>query len=190
MAPRVGVEVAGSAQAYVALLRAVNVGGTGKLSMAELRAIVERAGGTGVRTYIQSGNVVFRHRGRSAGPLAGRLEEAIRRDTGLDTSVIVRTASELGDVVAANPFPERPTSSLHVAFFPEDVPSSETAMASLGSFPPEEAVARGRELYLYLPNGVGRAKLPTVLRRLPLPSTVRNWRTVTTLCEMAVAPPS
>jgi uncharacterized protein (DUF1697 family) len=175
----------GRRHVYVAFLRAVNVGGSGKLPMTALRSLVEAAGGTEVQTYIQSGNVVFGHRLRSGDKVGAALETALREEAGLTTSAMVFTGSELEAVIVENPFSGRPENLLHVAFFTRAPSPSEVAGAALERFSPEEAAVVGRRAYLFLPNGVGRAKLPTALQKVGVPSTLRNWRTVTTLAGMA-----
>ena len=166
----------------VALLRGVNVGGRNLLPMPELRAAVEALGAREVSTYIQSGNVVF----RPARPLAAaELEAAIRSRFGLEAAVVLRTASELERVLAANPFPAADPRTIHVGFLLAD-PAPAVRRLELESFAPERAALIGRELYLELPAGMGRARLPAHLgRRLGAAITYRNWATVTRLAEMA-----
>lgn len=170
----------------VALLRGINVGGRGKLPMAELRTIVDGLGHTDVRTYIQSGNVVFRTRSRSTGSVAAALHEAIAAGTSVRTAVMVRTADELVAARDADPFVaagEDPA-SVHLTFFASAAPDP----GDLSAYAPDTAVGLGRELHLFLPNGVGRSKLAADLdRKLAPDGTTRNWRTVTTLIEMATA---
>lgn len=173
--------------AYVALLRGVNVGGNNKVPMATLRELCEGIGGSDVRTYVQSGNVVFGATRRSTAAVAAALEAAIATALGLTITVVVRTAAEMTAVVAAMPFPTDgvdPT-TLHVGFL-RDAPTAE-AVAALAatSFPPNEYTVIGREVHLRTPDGLGRTKLPTFDRVLGTPCTVRNWRTVVTLTEMA-----
>lgn len=179
---------------YVALLRGINVGGRNKVAMAALRKTCEAAGCTDVATYIQSGNVVLESPLPAAG-LRAALEEAIADRLGVSPVVVVRTPAELAKVIAGNPFPNADTGHLHVAFLAGKLDSETAAALAELEFPPEELAARDTEIYLHLPNGLGRAKLPVALgRRLPVPSTVRNWRTVTKLRELldaeyvAVAP--
>lgn len=170
---------------YVALLRAVNVGGGRKLSMADLRAVVVEAGGRGVRTYIQSGNAVFAHSGRSPGRLRADLERRLAGCCGFEVPVVLRSLVELEAAIAANPFPGVATDQLHVAFCQAQPPAGLLERIDRAAFEPEAVELVGSELYLNLPNGVGRGKLPPVVARLPVPSTLRNWRTVTTLASMA-----
>lgn len=174
----------------VALLRGVNVGGAARLPMAELRAAVEACGYVDVSTYVQSGNVVLRV--PDGHPTLGdgdAVAEAIRRSvaasTALQPEVVVRSLEELRDVVSGNPFLDRSTDPTHhhVVFLAEE--------ASLGGvdpseYAPEDAVAVGREVYLYLPGGIGRSKLAATLSRgATATGTARNWRTVTRLLSMA-----
>ncbi|MBI2708147.1 MAG: DUF1697 domain-containing protein [Actinobacteria bacterium] len=168
---------------HVALLRAVNVGGRGKVPMARLREVFEELGHREVRTYIQSGNVVFDADGT---PSPGSLEAAISAAFDLAVTVIVRTPAGLREIVGANPFPEEDPSSLHVGFLAHPAPAGALPGADLERFAPDAAVLRGTELYLHLPNGLGRSKLAEyVTRKPPAPMTVRNWRTVTTLVEIS-----
>jgi uncharacterized protein (DUF1697 family) len=171
----------------VALLRGVNVGGKAKLAMADLRRVAEELGYDDVATYVQSGNLVFACRARTTAPVARRVQKALADATGLDIEVIVRTRDELREVVAANPFLDRTDEykQLHVVF---GAAAAKPSLQGLDAakYAPEEAAAVGRELYLYLPSGIGRSKLAADLARKAGPTgTARNWRTVTTLLEMA-----
>jgi uncharacterized protein (DUF1697 family) len=163
----------------VALLRGVNVAGHGKIKMDELRQLFSRLEYTNVATYIQSGNVIFTS---DAPVLAARLENAIRAEFGMDVTVVLRTSSELKKAVEANPFPQADASKLHVGFMAERLPAAVVQKLDLQRFAPEEAIIAGKEAYLHLPSGMGRAKLPEYLgRQLKVPITIRNWNTVTKL---------
>jgi uncharacterized protein (DUF1697 family) len=168
---------------YVGLLRGVNVGGTNKLAMADLRSLFEDLGFSGVRTFIQSGNVVFAS-GHQPASLA--LEAAIAQRFGIETDVVLRSSSELGGVVAANPFPHDLARSVHVGFM-----ARAPGQAALEALEPERFEAErfavvGTEAYVYLPAGVGPSKLPAYLaRRLGTPITFRNWSTVNRLLELS-----
>jgi uncharacterized protein (DUF1697 family) len=168
---------------FVVLLRGINVGGRNRLPMARLRELCEEAGCIDVATYIQSGNVVLRS-DHPRDALRAALEQALARELASAPAVVVRTEAELAQVLASNPFPEADPASLHVAFATEEVePGVET-----DEFLPDELRVRGWEIYLHLPNGLGRSKLPPALeRRLPGPITIRNWRTVGKLAELASA---
>src|SRR5262245_20373383 len=150
----------------VALLRGVNVGGQKKLAMADLRRVVEGCGHTEVTTYIQSGNVVFSCSGTNTASVARTLEQAIVVAHGMDVVVVVRTARELAATVKKNPYLKRgeDPALLHVMFLPGAVPA---ALGKLdgSAYAPEELASVGREIYLFLPGGVGRSKLMADLSR-------------------------
>ncbi len=167
----------------VALLRGINVGGNRKLPMKDLSGWMERAGFEGVRTYIQSGNVVFSHGARPEEELRTELEALIASRAGFDVPVMVRPASELAAVVDANPFPGVEPTRLHVGFLTEPPDPAAVAAVDPATWAPEEFVVIGREIYLHLPDGMGRAQLPPRLKILA-PATARNWRTVTALLEL------
>ena len=172
---------------YVVLLRGVNVGGRAKVSMAALRETCASVGCEEVATYIQSGNVVLRS-ALGADALRDRLASAIVDQLGVRPAVMVRTASEMADVIRHNPFTDADTATLHVGFLggPPSADAAGRAMAI--ATPPEELAIRGAEVYLHLPNGLGRSKLAAAVinpRLLGVPVTVRNWRTVSKLVEMS-----
>ena len=179
---------------WIALLRGVNVTGRNMISMEVLRDICVTLKLRNPRTYIQSGNVVFRSPETDPAKLATRLESAIEKRCGFRPSVMVRTAAEMRDVVARNPFADRKDldPAKLVVFFmamqPNPEVSQKVTAISVGS---EEIRADGRELYIYFPDGQGRSKLPPTLdRTLKLPATARNWNTVNKLLDLAEAPDS
>jgi uncharacterized protein (DUF1697 family) len=172
---------------YVALLRAVNLGSHKKISMPDLAASLTGLGYADVRTYLQSGNAVFTAGETRSAEVAAAIEERLAADLGLTTEVILRTAEELRDVVDGNPLEVDDPAKFSVWFLLRPPPAEWLSGIDLGKFAPEEMNARERELYLRLPNGTGRAKLPVALgRRLKTPATMRNWRTVTNLLSLAV----
>jgi uncharacterized protein (DUF1697 family) len=164
----------------IALLRGVNVGGHNKLPMAQLREIATDAGFTEVRTYIQSGNLVASTLldAAAAGDL---LAEAILTATGLAVPVIVRTARQWSDVIAANPFADAadPGRHVHVVFLPAP-PTEVVRTFDATAFAPEEIVVIGSEVHLHLPDGMGRSKLAVAVNRISevAAGTARNWNTV------------
>lgn len=174
----------------ISLLRGVNVGGHNKIKMDALRDLYVSLKLRDPQTYVQSGNVVFDAGNRDLAQLGRRIEQAIERTFGFRCDVIVRTASELRDVVARNPFASRAgiePSKLAVTFLAGE-PSAEARGKLLAiKTDPEELRIDGRELYTYFPNGMARPKLswPVVERTLAIPGTSRNWNTVTKLLEMA-----
>ena len=164
---------------HIALLRAVNVGGTGKLPMVELRALCEKLGFKAVRTYIQSGNVVFSS-ALDAAKAKAKLEQALATKLGKPCRVIIRTGKELANVVAANPFPEAEPNRLIVVFL-DDAPSKGPIKdwRIAGS---ERLALLGRELFIHFPDGQGTSKLKVPFADL---GTGRNLNTVRTLLTMA-----
>lgn len=173
---------------YVALLRGINVGGKKKVPMPALREAVEALGHTDVTTYIQSGNVVFKAT-KAVKPAS--LEAALEEHFGMSIDVALRTAADLDKVLAADVFADAPRSEVHVGFLtatPAAAPAATLAGFDAERFAPEACALKGTELFLHLPNGMGRAKLPdAAIRRLGVPVTVRNWNTVTKLAELARA---
>jgi uncharacterized protein (DUF1697 family) len=172
----------------VALLRGVNVGGKTTLPMARLRELAEGLGYEDVATYIQSGNLVLRTT-TSASAVERDLAEAIAALGGVQPAVMVRTLAQLRKVVEGNPFIRRgeDEKSCHVVFGAKATRGS-LAGLDLDGYAPEEAVAAGKELYLFLPGGVGRSKLAGDLAKdKGAVGTMRSWRTVTKLLEIAEA---
>lgn len=169
----------------VALLRGVNVGGSTRVPMADLRRVVTDAGYGGVRTYVNSGNVVLTTDGADTETVAATLRAACAEAFPVRPDVVVRTRDELAGVLAANPFLDRdpdPTHH-HVVFLPGTGPA---VLPQVDVVAPEDLAAAARELFLFLPNGLGRSALAARLARLGGPGgTMRNWRTVTTLAAMA-----
>jgi uncharacterized protein (DUF1697 family) len=154
--------------------------------MARLREACEATGGTNVRTYIASGNVVLDSE-LSAAALRERMEHDIKEHFGISIIVVVLTAAELAAVVAKNPFKKAEPGTLHAAFAPNDFVKADVDRLRKLDFPPEELAVIGRQIYYHLPNGYGNAQLPREIDRAKLKVTARNWRTVLALQEMAAA---
>jgi len=166
---------------YVALLRAINVGGTRKLPMAELKSLCEGLGFADVSTFIQSGNVIFRD-GGDQDEIAARLDAALAQRLGKPPGVFLRRPGELAAIAKANPFSAMEPNRVLVSFFAEPVP--EDALYGLVAPDGEEVVALGREIYVHYPIGSGRSKI-----KLPAlkTGTSRNINTVTKLAALAAA---
>lgn len=176
----------------IALLRGINVGGKNRLPMDDLRRIFREAGCDRVETYIQSGNVVFEAGAEAADRVADRVAEAIADEFGHDVPVVTRSRSEFEAVVEDNPFLAAGADPklLHVAFLAEAPDEGAVEDLDLDRFPPDEFVVRGRDVFLCCPNGMARTKLTNRYfdSRLGTTSTMRNWRTVLKLVEMARDP--
>ncbi|MGH3379588.1 MAG: DUF1697 domain-containing protein [Actinoallomurus sp.] len=170
---------------YVALLRAVNLGSHKKIAMPALRELLTGLGYADVATYLQSGNAVFTADAPAA-RVAADVEERLAAGAGLRTEVILRTAEQLRAVVDRNPMRVGDPAKFTAWFLLEPPAPDWLEGLDLASFAPEEMRAERLEIYLDLPNGIGRAKLPVALgRRLKVPATMRNWRTVTSLLSLA-----
>jgi uncharacterized protein (DUF1697 family) len=164
---------------YVALLRAVNVLGSGKLPMSDLKGMCEEAGFAHVQTYIASGNVVFECRASEA-KVKAVLEKRLHAYAGKPMSVLVRTATEMAAVVKANPFPKASPSQA-VAIFLDKPPPADALKHAVGVN--DERMRLGkREIFVHFPSGQGRSKL-----RIPAAKagTARNMNTIAKLAEMA-----
>jgi uncharacterized protein (DUF1697 family) len=167
---------------FIALLRAVNVGGTGMLPMKDLAALCTKLGFENVRTYIQSGNVVFASR-LSRTRVRESLEKALAAHMGKKVDVMLRDAAELGQVLKANPFPDAHPSRVTVAFCAEPVPKK---LFDTVIIPANEQIVVGhQEIYVHYPDGMGRSKLK--FPKTDGVATVRNINTVTKLVAMAGA---
>jgi uncharacterized protein (DUF1697 family) len=166
---------------WIALLRAVNVGGRSKVPMAGLRGLFEELGFADVRTYIASGNVVF----EGTKPDAARIERAIADRFGVQTTVILRSAKQLAAVLDSHPFGSD-TGKSYVTFLVEKPSAAAVRAVRELDVAPDEVAVVGREVYLRYPNGLGRSKTPgRVDRALRVAGTNRNWRTVEKLVELS-----
>lgn len=174
---------------YVALLRGVNVGGHTKVAMEDLRRLFVALGHGDVRTYIASGNVVFRSPAGETSGLAGDIEERIAADLGVAVTVLLRAADDLARVVAGNPFAGSGTdpSRVHVTFLAEEPDGERAATLEKPAGEAGQLLLTGRELYLHCPDGYGRTKMNNawVEKRLAVAATTRGWKTVVKLCDLA-----
>ncbi|WP_414471428.1 DUF1697 domain-containing protein [Microvirga sp. M2] len=165
--------------AYIALLRAVNVGGTGKLPMSDLKHLCESAGFQAVRTFIASGNVVFES-GTTEAEVKAILEAKLRAYAGKPLGVLVRTAAQMADVLAGNPFPDAAPNRT-VAIFLDAAPPPD-ALASVTGQDGEDMRLGSREIYVHYGDGMGRSKLQIPAART---GTARNMNTIAKLAAMA-----
>jgi uncharacterized protein (DUF1697 family) len=165
-------------KSFVALLRAVNIGGTGKLPMRELKAMCDAAGLAHARTFIASGNVVFRS-DKSEAQIKAILEASLKAYAGKPVAVLVRTAAELHAVLKANPFPGTAPNRTVAIFLNKPPPAG--ALEEIAGLAGEEVRLGKREIYVHYGDGMAKSKL-----RIPAAAegTARNMNTVAKLAEM------
>lgn len=176
---------------FVALLRGINVSGRNRVPMADLRPLCETLGWSAVRTYIQSGNVVFEAKGEGAS-LEAALETAIQTRFGLAIPVIVRSAKQWPAYVSGNPFPQAAEAEPNrlMLCLSKVKPAGDCAdMLQARAKDGEQVRLVGDAIYIHFPDGAGSSKLsPSLIDRLVgSPVTARNWRTMLTLQEMLAA---
>ena len=173
----------------IALLRGINIGPRQRVSMPELRELIEGLGYTNVETLVQSGNVVFTSRAAPA-TLEKKLEQEIEQHLGVDPAVVVRTRDELAAAIEANPFEVPPNpKDLHVTFLSGEPDADAREKLEATDFGVDRLAFAGREIYVLYEDGMGRSELAKQLARAKLgaAATDRNWNTVTTLLEMCDA---
>jgi uncharacterized protein (DUF1697 family) len=174
----------------ISMLRGVNVGSHNRIKMDALRAVYESLKFESPRTYVQSGNIIFRTKEKNSSQLATKIRTAIEKKFKCSPEVILRTAEELRKAIAATPFADRPNlepGKILVTFLAAAPPLE--AQAGFDKFKdyPEEVHLRGRELYIYFPSGAGKSRLPwsAVERVLKVTGTARNWNSVKAMLEIA-----
>lgn len=175
---------------YVSLFRAINVGGNSKVSMADLKAVHEGLGLTNIKTYLQTGNVVFESEEETApAKLAASIKHEFEKKFGFGTEVMVRSAADLQKIESKNPFLKDADKATKwvVVLFLTDSPAEKDFQALKEAYKgPEEMVLKGQELYAYYSESIGHSKLTNVLieKKLKVLGTGRNWNTVSKLIEM------
>ena len=174
----------------ISMLRGVNVGGHHKVKMDELRALYESLGLRNVQTYVQSGNVIFSTKERELDRIAIEIGNAIEQRFGFHADVIMRTASELRDVMLRTPFATRQgiePGKLLVTFLAKDPGQAARDKVLTIKVEPEELRMEAREYYIYFLSGIGQSKLPTaaIAKALKTPGTGRNWNSVAKLLDIA-----
>ncbi len=174
---------------HLALLRGINVGGKNKLPMKDLVGMFVEAGCRDVRTYIQSGNVVFSADPDAITPLSGIISGHIADRFGYRVPVIMRTITQLADVLHHNPFLEQGSAedaTLHVMFLADSPAPDRIEGLDPDRSPPDAFIVRGQEIYLRFPSGMATTKLSNAYfdTKLATISTARNWRTVNKLFEL------
>ena len=180
-------------QTYVALLRGINVSGQNAIRMPELRLLCARLGLEDARTYLHSGNVVFRAARSNARTLAGAIKAGIAQDFGHAVAVLVLARQELDSVANANPLRARADADeklFHATFLFDAVSPADFAALQLPAAAGEAARLLGRAVLLYCPHGYGTTKLNNAYfeTALGVTATTRNWRTVRALQQLCAAP--
>lgn len=170
----------------IALFRGINVGGNNKLPMKELVAVLEGLGLQSIKTYIQSGNVIFQSKASDT-QLATRIAAAIKKSHGFEPNVLLLDSATLERVIKANPFPEGEGegNTLHFNFLASVPPKPDLAGIEKVRAASERWQLKDDVFYLYAPDGIGRSKLAASMERLlGVPMTGRNWNTVRKLREL------
>jgi uncharacterized protein (DUF1697 family) len=174
----------------ISMLRGVNVGGHNRIQMDALRKLYESLKLEAPRTYVQSGNVIFRTKEKNLPALAKKIQSAIERECGFRPEVILRTTEELRRAIAANPFASRrdvePGKLLITFLTAEPGPGAQATLLGLKEHP-EELHLKGRELYIYFPNGAGKTKLPwpAVEKLFKTTGTARNLNSAMKMLAIA-----
>ncbi|MGA2585380.1 MAG: DUF1697 domain-containing protein [Tepidisphaeraceae bacterium] len=175
---------------YIAMLRGINVSGHKTIKMEQLRACFAGLGFSDVKTYVQSGNVIFSAAKNSEAQLKKMIEQRISRDFGHSVPIFLRTSKKMAEVIQRNPFLNDRAidpSKLHVTFLSDAPPKAALDHLKPLAAQSEKIQIIGREIYLYCPDGYGSTKLSNtaIEKKLSVGATTRNWKTVNTLMEMA-----
>ena len=174
---------------FVALVRAINLGKVNRVPMGALRPALVDAGFTGVRTHLQSGNIVLVSTKRSPAAVERTLEDLVEREFGVQTSVMVRTPTAMKKIAAGNPFAKRGADprQLYVAFLKKAPSAAATRALGGARFGDDDYAVRGTEIFLRYPAGVAGSTMSTPVfeKTLGTPGTVRTWNVVTRVAELA-----
>jgi uncharacterized protein (DUF1697 family) len=173
----------------IALLRSVNVLGKNMIKMPELAMAFEKAGFKNVRTYIQSGNVIFETQEGSDEMLSAKIRDLISKKFGHTIQAVVLAPQELAETVAQNPFAKKPGIDLtkqHVTFLDRDIDPAKAEKLLSYHYPPDEIIIGNRVVYVHCPDGYGRTKYHNnfIEKKLSANATSRNWNTCLRLLEM------
>jgi uncharacterized protein (DUF1697 family) len=182
----------GAMPAFVALLRAVNLGPHNKVAMADLKIIAASCGLTAPRTLLQSGNLLFESKTKSSAALEKLLEAALQQKLGLKTPVVVRSAAEWRRALDDNPFPKQAMSDPgHLVLMPLKAKVEPAAVAALAAaiVGREQVKLAGQHLYFVYPDGIGESKLTSALieKKIGVSGTGRNWNTVQKIAALLEA---
>lgn len=173
---------------YIALLRGINVGGRNKLPMRELVEVLKTLGLQEIKTYIQSGNVVFQREAQNIAGLTEQISAAINKSHGFSPKILILQLEDFENALASNPFPEgeNDPKTLHLYFLASAPKNPDLETLELLKRESERFAIIGRVFYLHAPEGVGRSKLAARAEKaLGVAATARNWRSVGKIFEMA-----
>jgi uncharacterized protein (DUF1697 family) len=175
---------------FISMLRGINVSGQKRVGMTALKSLYESLGMLNVRTYVQSGNLVFESNEQSPSKLANMIEVQIERSLGFSVSVFIREPKDFEQIIASNPFLKRneDPSKLHVTFLDDSLLGSALSNLAMPNKEGDEFFAGDKGIYLFCPNGYGRTKLSNAFfeRKLKVAATTRNWKTVNALYKIAL----
>jgi uncharacterized protein (DUF1697 family) len=174
---------------YITMLRGINVSGQKIIKMERLRAMFEGMGFGSVKTYVQSGNVIF-ETNEPAASLSPKIQKRILKDFGFEVTVLTKSAKEMADIVKRNPFVKDKAidqTRLYVTFLSDDPPKNALELIQPLAAVEEQIRIAGRAVYLYCPNSYGNTKLSNnaIEKKFSCGATTRNWNTTKTLLEMA-----
>lgn len=178
-------------QTFISILRGINVSGQKKILMADLKKLYESLKFNEVKTYIQSGNVVFKSDSKISDiQLARKIEKAISTKYKFEVPVIIRTKEELEKILSQNSFTKEKSidlKKLHVTFLSETPDREKMEQIKEVDFSPDQFIIKGKEIYLHIPNSYGETKLSNKFfeNKLKVSATTRNWNTVNKLLELA-----
>ena len=172
---------------YISILRGINVGGQKKIKMEELKKLYESLGFKNVRTYIQSGNVIFECLDTNLAKLIHQIEQNIKNSLGFNVIVFIRTKNEIQKLIKNNPFAKKDLSKLYVIFLSDIKTKPPTDEINNTKDKTEEFFISGREIYIFCSKEYGISKLSNNFfeRKLNTSATTRNWKTVNKLLELA-----
>ena len=177
---------------YISMLRGINVGRNKRVKMEDLKLLYKSLDLKDVKTYIQSGNIIFKSRNSDSNDLSNKIKIKIMEVFGFDVPVIIRTEKEYKKVIEDNPFKEEDTKQLYVTFLSETpsknlIEDIDVDLRYKTQYNLDKCVINRKEIYLYLPDGYGNTKLNNTFfeKKLKVSSTTRNWKTVNKLFDIA-----
>jgi len=172
---------------FIALLRGINVAGQKKIKMEDLRNQLEKLDYTNIKTYIQSGNIVFDCKNMDTKTIETQIKTLIKEHFGYDVPTLVRLGTEINDIISNNPYQDVNHKSLYVTLL-DSIPFKENIdLLESYNYDGEEYKILGKNIYFYVPKGYGKAKMDNNFfeKKLKTSATTRNWNTINKLAEMA-----